>query len=91
MWSFFLKTGKNDYICGYVCTPGIPRGSFYQATGGKWVYVVNADGTKATKRSVRIGRQNPQYYEVIEGLEPGEKIIISSYDSFGDKDELIIK
>ena len=55
------------------------------------MYVVNADGTKATKRSVRIGRQNPQYYEVIEGLEPGERIIISSYDSFGDKDELIIK
>lgn len=69
----------------------IPRGSFYQNTGGKWVYVLNADGTKATKRSVRIGRQNPQYYEVIEGLAPGDKVIISSYDSFGDKDELIMK
>ena len=69
----------------------IPRGSFYQNTGGKWVYVLNADGTKATKRSVRIGRQNPQYYEVLEGLAPGDKVIISSYDSFGDKDELIIK
>lgn len=69
----------------------IPRGSFYQNTGGKWVYVLNADGTKATKRSVRIGRQNPQYYEVLEGLAPGDKVVISSYDSFGDKDELIIK
>ena len=69
----------------------IPRGSFYQNTGGKWLYVLNADGTKATKRSVRIGRQNPQYYEVIEGLAPGDKVIISSYDSLGDKDELIIK
>lgn len=69
----------------------IPRGSFYQNTGGKWVYVLNADGTKATKRSVRIGRQNPQYYEVLEGLAPSDKVIISSYDSFGDKDELIIK
>ena len=69
----------------------IPRGSFYQNTGGKWVYVLNADGTKATKRSVRIGRQNPQYYEVLEGLAPGDKVIISAYDSFGDKDELIIK
>ena len=69
----------------------IPRGSFYQNTGGKWVYVLNADGTKATKHSVRIGRQNPQYYEVLEGLAPGDKVIISSYDSFGDKDELIIK
>lgn len=69
----------------------IPRGSFYQNTGGKWVYVLNADGTKATKRSVRIGRQSPQYYEVIEGLAPGDKVIISAYDSFGDKDELLIK
>lgn len=69
----------------------IPRGSFYQNTGGKWVYVLNADGTKATKRSVRIGRQNPQYYEVLEGLAPGDKVIISAYDSFGDKDELLIK
>lgn len=68
----------------------IPRGSFYQNTGGKWVYVLNADGTKATKRSVRIGRQNPQYYEVLEGLAPGDKVIISAYDSFGDKDELLI-
>ena len=68
-----------------------PRGSFYQNTGGKWVYVLNADGTKATKRSVRIGRQNPQYYEVLEGLAPGDKVIISAYDSFGDKDELLIK
>ena len=69
----------------------IPRGSFYQNTGGKWVYVLNADGTKATKRSVRIGRQNPQYYEVLEGLAPGDKVVISSYDSLGDKDELLIK
>lgn len=69
----------------------IPRGSFYQNTGGKWVYILNADGTKATKRSVRIGRQNPQYYEVLEGLAPGDKVIISAYDSFGDKDELLIK
>lgn len=68
----------------------IPRGSFYQNTGGKWVYVLNADGTKATKRSVRIGRQNPQYYEVLEGLAPGDKVIISSYDALGDKDELLI-
>lgn len=69
----------------------IPRGSFYQNTGGKWVYVLNADGTKATKRSVRIGRQNPQYYEVLEGLAPGDRVIISAYDAFGDKDELLIK
>jgi len=69
----------------------IPRGSFYQNTGGKWVYVMNADGTKAVKRTVRIGRQNPQYYEVLDGLKPGEKVIISGYDNYGEKDELIIK
>ncbi len=69
----------------------IPRGSFYQETGGKWIYVLSADGSKAVKRNIRIGRQNPQYYEVLEGLEAGEKVIISGYDSFGAKDELIIK
>jgi len=69
----------------------IPRGSFYQNTGGRWIYVVSDDGTKAVKRSIRIGRQNPQYYEVLEGIAPGESVIVSSYDSFGDKDELIIR
>ncbi len=69
----------------------IPRGSFYQETAGKWIYVLSSDGSKAVKRSIRIGRQNPQYYEVTEGLEAGEKVIISGYDSFGAKDELIIK
>ncbi|MDO4827317.1 MAG: efflux RND transporter periplasmic adaptor subunit, partial [Bacteroidia bacterium] len=69
----------------------IPRGSFYQETGGKWIYVLSSDGSKAVKRPIRIGRQNPQYYEVQEGLQAGEKVIISGYDSFGAKDELIIK
>ncbi len=69
----------------------IPRGSFYQETGGKWIYVLSADGSKAVKRNIRIGRQNPQYYEVLEGLDAGEKVIISGYDGFGAKDELIIK
>lgn len=90
-----IRTGQTYYLNLQLGQPAeaiiIPRGSFYQNTGGKWVYVVNADGTKAVRRNVRIGRQNPQYYEVLEGLEPGEKVIISSYESFGDKDELIIK
>ena len=68
----------------------IPRGSFYQATGGKWIYVVDASGEKAYRREIRIGRQNPQYYEVIEGLQPGEKVIVSSYDNFGDNEVLIL-
>ena len=68
----------------------IPRGSFYQATGGRWIYVVDASGEKAYRREIRIGRQNPQYYEVIEGLQPGEKVITSSYDNFGDNEVLIL-
>ena len=68
----------------------IPRGSFYQATGGRWIYVVDASGEKAYRREIRIGRQNPQYYEVVEGLQPGEKVIVSSYDNFGDNEILIL-
>ena len=68
----------------------IPRGSFYQATGGKWIYVVDETGEKAYRREIRIGRQNPQYYEVVEGLNPGEKVIVSSYDNFGDNEILIL-
>ena len=67
----------------------IPRGTFYQKTGGRWVYVVSPDGSQAVKREIRIGRQNPQYYEVLEGLEPGEKVIVSGYDNFGDNEVLV--
>ena len=67
----------------------IPRGTFYQKTGGKWIYVVNKEGNKAVKREIRIGRQNPQYYEVLEGLEPGERVITSGYDTYGDSDVLV--
>ena len=90
-----IRAGQTYYLNLQLGQPAdalmIPRGPFYQHTGGKWIYVVNAEGTKAVKRSVRLGRQNPQYYEVLEGLEPGEKVIVSGYDSFGEKDELIIK
>lgn len=69
----------------------VPRGSFYQASGGQYVYVVDADEQTAKRRPIRIGRQNPQYYEVLEGLKPGEKVIISSYDLFGDNERLQIR
>ncbi len=69
----------------------IPRGGFYQSTGGQWVYVVDESGDFATKRNIRIGRQNPQYYEVIEGLRPGEKVIVSSYDNFNEVDKLMLR
>ena len=67
----------------------VPRGTFYQKTGGKWIFVVAPEGGKAVRREIRIGRQNPQYYEVLEGLQPGEKVITSGYDSFGDNDVLV--
>ena len=69
----------------------IPRGGFYQETGGNWIYIVDASGNQAIKRNIRIGRQNIHHYEVLEGLEPGEKVIVSSYDAFGGKDRLIFR
>jgi HlyD family secretion protein len=69
----------------------IKRGGFFQETGGNWIYVVDESGSFAIKRSIRINRQNTNYYEVMEGLQPGEQVIVSSYDSFGDKDKLIFK
>ena len=69
----------------------IPRGTFYQKTGGRWIYVLTPEGDKALKREIRIGRQNPKYYEVLEGLTPGEKVITSGYDNFGDNECLILK
>lgn len=69
----------------------IPRGGFYQTTGGNWIYVLDASGSQAVKRPIRIGRQNIHHYEVLEGLEPGERVITSSYDSYGDKDRLIFR
>ncbi len=69
----------------------LSRGGFYQSTGGQWVYVVGSGGDYAVKRHIQIGRQNPQYYEVLDGLEPGEKVITSSYDTFGDVDRLVLK
>jgi len=69
----------------------LPRGSFFQNTGGKWLYVLNHDGTKAEKRSIRLGKQNPQFHEVLEGLKAGEQVILSSYDMFEDKDVIVIE
>lgn len=69
----------------------IPRGAFFQKTSGRWIYVVDADGEKAYRREIRIGRQNPRYYEVLGGLSKGERVITSSYDNFGDKDVLILE
>ena len=66
----------------------VPRGGFFQSTGGNWIYVVSPGGDEAVKRSINIGRQNTQYYEVIDGLQPGDEVVTSSYDTFGDADRL---
>ena len=88
-----IRSGQTYYLNLQLGQPEeaviIPRGTFYQKTGGKWIYVVNKDGNKAVKREIRIGRQNPQYYEVLEGLEPGERVITSGYDTYGDSDVLV--
>lgn len=67
----------------------VPRGNFYQQTGGQWIYKVNADKTRAVKVPVTIGRQNPRQYEITEGLQPGDLVIVSGYDTFGEAEELV--
>ena len=69
----------------------LPRGDFYQHTGGKWIYRLSADGKKATKVEIEIGRQNPQHYEIVDGLIEGDRVIVSGYDKFGDVEELVIE
>ncbi|HUI30613.1 MAG TPA: efflux RND transporter periplasmic adaptor subunit [Candidatus Acidoferrales bacterium] len=69
----------------------LPRGGFYQKTGGQWVFVLNKSGNTAAKKSISLGRQNPDYFEVLSGLNPGDKVVTSSYDNFGDVQELILR
>jgi HlyD family secretion protein len=68
----------------------LPRGAFYQKTGGRWVFVIDRSGTTAVKRAVTLGRQNPMMIEVVAGLEPGDQVVTSSYDMFGDNDKLVL-
>jgi len=69
----------------------LKRGGFFQQTGGNWAYVVDPSGDYAVKRNITLGRQNTRNYEVLDGLEPGEEVVISSYENFGNKDKLILK
>lgn len=88
-----IRTGQTYYINLELGQPTnsviIPKGTFFQATGGSWIFVLDKDETKAYRRNIKLGRQNPQYYEVLEGLEPGEKVIVSNYDTFKDNEVLI--
>ena len=88
-----IRSGQTYYLNLQLGQPEkavlIPRGTFYQKTGGKWIFVVAPDGGRAERREIRLGRQNPQYYEVLEGLAPGEKVIVSGYEGFGDNKTLV--
>lgn len=90
-----IRAGQTYYINLQLGQPVdavlIPRGAFYQTTGGQWIFVVTPDGSRAIRRKITIGRQNPNFYEVTSGLEAGEQVITSSYDTYGDVQELILK
>ena len=89
-----IRTGQTYYLDLELGQPEqavlIPRGTFFQTTGGQWIFVFNKDGSKAYRRNIRIGRQNPQHYEVLEGLEPGERVVTSGYEAFKDNEILVL-
>jgi HlyD family secretion protein len=90
-----IRTGQTYYINLQLGQPQksllVGLGGFFNSTGGQWIYVLDPSGDFATKREILIGRKNPKYYEVIEGLKEGEKVITSGYDLFGENDKLILK
>lgn len=90
-----MRTGQTYYARLQLGNPKdallLPKGSFFQKTGGQWIYVLNKDGKSAEKRSIKIGNHNPQFFEVLEGLKPGEQVITSSYENFGDSERIVFK
>ena len=90
-----IRSGQTYYVDLELGQPEqavlIPRGTFFQTTGGQWIFVLDKSGSKAYRRNIRIGRQNPRYYEVLEGLEPGERVVTSGYEAFKDNEVLDIK
>jgi len=90
-----VRTGQTYYISLQLGQPKVsvlvPIGGFFQETGGQWIFVLDPSESFATKRSISIGRKNPKFYEVLEGLKPGEKVIVSGYETFGKNEKLILK
>jgi HlyD family secretion protein len=90
-----IRTGQTYYISLELGQPKesvlVPIGGFFQETGGQWIFVLDPTESFAYKRNISIGRKNPKYYEVLEGLQPGEKVIISGYETFGKNEKLILK
>ncbi|HVN59331.1 MAG TPA: HlyD family efflux transporter periplasmic adaptor subunit [Bacteroidales bacterium] len=90
-----IRTGQTYYISLQLGQPKdaimIPVGGFFQETGGQWIFVLDPSGKFATRRNISVGRKNPKYYEVLDGLHAGEKVIISGYETFGKNERLILK
>ncbi|MCK9270857.1 MAG: efflux RND transporter periplasmic adaptor subunit [Bacteroidales bacterium] len=90
-----MRTGQTYYTRLQLGSPEaailLPRGNFFQQTGGQWIFVLSPDGKFAERRMIKIGRQNPMYYEVLEGLKPGEKVIVSGYENFGDNQRIVLR
>ena len=90
-----IRTGQTYYLDLELGQPQqavlIPRGTFFYATGGQWIFVLDKSNSKAYRRNIRIGRQNPQYYEVLEGLEPGERVVTTGYEAFSNNEVLVIR
>jgi len=90
-----MRIGKNYRIQIELEQPEdaivMSKGSFFQATGGQWIFRLNEAGDKATKVNISIGRQNPQQYELLDGLKPGDRVIVSGYDNFGDAEEIVLR
>jgi HlyD family secretion protein len=90
-----IRTGQTYYTSLQLGQPKVsvlvPIGGFFQETGGQWIFVLDPTESFATKRTISIGRKNPKYYEVLEGLKPGEKVIVSGYETFGKNEKLIFK
>jgi HlyD family secretion protein len=90
-----IRTGQTYYTSLQLGQPKVsvlvPIGGFFQETGGQWIFVLDPTESFAIKRSISIGRKNPKYYEVLEGLKPGEKVIVSGYETFGNNEKLIFK
>ena len=90
-----IRTGQTYYTSLQLGQPKVsvlvPIGGFFQETGGQWIFVLDPTESFAVKRNISIGRKNPKYYEVLEGLRPGEKVIVSGYETFGKNEKLILK
>lgn len=90
-----IRAGQTYYISLQLGQPKesvlVPIGGFFQETGGQWIFVLDPSESFATRRNISVGRKNPKYYEVLEGLQPGEKVIISGYESFGKNEKLVFK